>query len=127
MNEFSKTCQAMEQLQAFFKGIRVSLSHLDTERGKLRRQSQDGFASQPSSELCKVLPRQMANKSLSPDRQKKISIALKERKEKTLSIVSKATKPLAIGTKDSQGPVSSVGFYAHDHRLILPEGLQIRN
>lgn len=69
----------------------------------------------------------MANKSLSPDQQKKVSAALKGREGKAISVVGKATKPLAIGSKDSQGPVSSVHFYAYNYRLILSEGLRVGN
>lgn len=48
VNEFRKTCKGMEQLQAFVKGIRVSLSHLSTERGKSTNKTVLGLASHPT-------------------------------------------------------------------------------
>lgn len=55
----------------------------------------------------------MVNKPLSPDQQQQIARALKANKEDAISAVGKAAKALAIGTKDSQGPVSQVHLYAY--------------
>ena len=48
MYEFRRTSQGMEQMQEFVKGIRVSLAHLSSERGKLKIKTVSGLASHPT-------------------------------------------------------------------------------
>lgn len=48
IDQFRETCKGMEQLQDFVKGIRVSLSHLNTERGNSKIKTVLGLASHPT-------------------------------------------------------------------------------
>lgn len=48
MHEFRRTSKGMEQMQEFVKGIRVSLAHLGSEKGRLRIKTVSGLASLPT-------------------------------------------------------------------------------
>ncbi len=48
MNEFRNSSKGMEKMEEFVKGIRVSLSHLNSESGKMRMKTVSGLASGPA-------------------------------------------------------------------------------